>query len=187
MKKVILAIATFLVVAATSAFAGEYMGITGEQVRNTVTKEHTDFGVVAYGRTLGAFDVEGRVGVGRTVDTKANSEFVEARALYSLHDVKGFVPWVRATVGEQYNNGTNYAYWAVEPGVGYKISNALRADVSALRTQTINSNFKSANQTQYNLGATYALDNKNNFGVQLDKTRDSVKATTFEVSYKRAF
>lgn len=162
MKKYILA--AMLTLVAGTAFAGEYVGATVGSTQTTAG-QRSNVVVATYGQKFDQVSVEGRVAAVQGASVHGLTDFVEARARYDFSDVAGFTPWVRATLGDQIRSTVgSRAYVAVEPGVGYQISDALRADASVARTVTTGRSV-GAHQTSYTVGASYAFSAKNSLGV----------------------
>jgi hypothetical protein len=184
MKKVLFAV---LMAVAVTASAGEYIDVTGGTVKNAVSEQRSNYGIFTYGQNIGAFDVEGRVGAARTQNTEINNNFGEARVRYNVAGFGPVKPWVRGTLGEQLNTGSHFGYWAVEPGVGFQFNQAIRADLSVIRKQPFNRDWRAADQTAWVVGASYALDKKNAFSVRSLTSHDNVRSQAYEFGYTRSF
>jgi predicted porin len=187
MKKSIVAMAV-LVAASGGVLAAEYGDITVGSIKNQVTEQRSTLGIVTYGQQLGNLDVEGRVGVARSNDTNTNDNMIEGRARYNFNSSSNFKPWIRGTIGEQLNSGSNhYAYWAVEPGMGYTVTPALRVDVSVARSEAFDNSVVGANVNTGTVGLTYNCDKKNSVSGRFIKSTNDVRADRFEVGYTRNF
>lgn len=184
MKKLLIGV---LAMFATAAFAGEYMDVTVGSTKAKASDQRSDVGVVSYGQTMGALTLEGRVGAARTANTDVNSNFAELRGRMGFGPMLGLQPWVRGTVGEQFNNGSKFGYWAVEPGLGFNVTPKFRVDGSVRRTEAFDDSFKVVNSTAYVASGSYALDKKNAFTLYLTKTPVGLKANMVEVGYTRSF
>jgi len=188
MKKALLAVLAGLVMA-TSAIAGEYIGLTAGNGTNTKNDQHSSIGTLSYGQTNGAWDFDGRFGMIRQARTATNDNFAEARVRYEWNTTSlgGLKPWVRGTIGDQIpSTAGQYMYWAVEPGVGFQFTPSFRADGSYRRGQAFAGSVTDDRRT-WIAAATYAADKKNSFVGRYYSSTDTIKANTWELGYVRSF
>jgi hypothetical protein len=167
MKKVIFVALAALAVS-SAAFADEYVGVGVGTTNNTPTTQRSTYGVATYGQNLGQLTVDVRATLVQA-NTPSNtvSNFIETGVRYNLADVAGLKPFVRVAVGEQISSTGNRTYASVQPGVGYQVTSALRADVSVTRAVTTSRVVGVAvDSTSYAVGATYALNATNSVGVE---------------------
>jgi hypothetical protein len=189
MKKVLMSVIVAIVASISSmAHASEYMGIDlGNSKNKAINSQTTHYGTVTYGQSLGHIDVEGRLGVGRTTDTFVDSNFADVRGRVNFDPIVGLNPWLRGTIGETFSNGTNAGYWAFEPGVTYKVTPSLNAELSVQRTELFNRNWSAADQSTYTLGAVYSVNAKNSVSLRYLKSVDGTQPTAYEFGYVRSF
>lgn len=174
MKKVILA--AVLAIAATTSIAGEYVGIEAGVITNQLTNNlRTNFTTVTYGQRFESVDVEGRMTTTKTEtatsNTFTNGSAMDIRAKYTFDSVLGVKPFVRGTIGEQFSVPGKYntEFWAIEPGVAYRVSPSVFAEVSGSRQEYFDQTLSSSANTVYAVKVGYAIDPKNFIGVKYGK------------------
>lgn len=187
MKKII--VTTALLLAATVASAQNFGGIEynyrdgygadkgTEQNGYTLTlgtavAKNTDVDVKSVFRnTNGSGDVNTRLEVGLTQK-------------YDLG--RGFSAYARGAVGERWDQGSNFSYYSVEPGIKYAVTPALGVRVGYRYRDSFQDN-KGFQTNTLRLGAEYAVSKNGSIAVGYDRFYKDSEFNGLNVGYNFRF
>jgi opacity protein-like surface antigen len=100
-------------------------------------------------------DVKNEFRVEETAQKSSNR--LEAGATYEAKVYDKIGVSLRGSIGEKYADSTNYGYYAVEPGVSYALTDALKLKAS-YRYRDAFSNSNTDRTNTYKIGADYDLN-----------------------------
>jgi len=118
--------------------------------------------------------------------TKALSNRLEA-------GVTGTVPvgpvnlYTRVAVGEKFNNGSDFEYYSVEPGVTYTMFDKLTARVGYRFRNGFGANGNLDTTHTARAGVSYAVTKKDTVGVRYDQVRGDAFNHSVNFAYTRSF
>jgi hypothetical protein len=115
------------------------------------------------------------------------TDSAEVRSRFNFAEVYSVKPWLRGTLGETFNNGTNVSYYAVAPGVGYDVFSSLRVDAYVERTQMFDTAYNTSNHTNYAGVVSYAMSKEDSVSVTYSTSTDGFKPTTVDMYVQHRF
>ena len=180
MKK-LLTLVTFLF--ATSVMAeGNYAGIQFQSRNGLGGGQDAN----AYGLTVGQsinkyFDAEVHARV-KSNDDDTNNTRIEGAVIGKLPLVDGLSVYTRGAVGEKLNGQDNFAYWSVEPGVKYQVSEALTVKTGLRFRDAFNSDDNDSTRT-WRVGADYAITKNSVLSAGIDRSFGDSEFVSLNLGY----
>lgn len=186
MKKILLT--TALVLAATSALAQTSVTLGGAVADSDVNGQQTQRTSIGI-RTELSKGFAGDLAVinSRNNDTKATSVRQEVGLTVLGFDTSVVSANVRAAAGLKSVSGADrVGYYSVEPGVNFKVSQALTARVAYRYRNAFDTSDADRSDTM-RYGLSYAVTKKDTIGVVYDVVRKDGAEKAYNFSYTRSF
>lgn len=186
MKKIILA--SILATAAGLASAQTSVTLGGSLVDSDVTGQQTHRQSLTV-RTGVGYGLVGDVGVinSQNETTNATSVRQEVGLSGTVFTAGAFSANVRGGLGLKTVSGSNStSYYSIEPGVNYKVTDALTARVAYRYRDAFSSGVADRSDTT-RFGLSYALTKKDTIGVGYDIAKKDGAETATTLSYTRSF
>ena len=189
MKKFILAIG---LVAATSAFAGDWYGsATYDQKdkQNSAQVNHV-YGVTVGNKLGGGLSAEGRmenerVSVGD--GTQKQEGLIQGKVSYDISTGTLLTPFVGVAVGQKQKSTLDFTYWVGEVGAKVKLGDLGVRYGWRQRTAFDNNSTNSYDTREHSVAVTYALTKADTVGVRYAQERGTSDYNTTGLFYTRSF
>jgi long-subunit fatty acid transport protein len=118
--------------------------------------------------------------------TKALSNRLEA-GITGTRPVGPVNLYTRVAVGEKFNNGSDFAYYSVEPGVVYNFTNKLSGKVGYRFRNGFGDNGNLDTTHTARAGVSYAVTKQDTVGVRYDQVRGDAFNHSVNFAYTRSF
>ena len=118
--------------------------------------------------------------------TKALSNRLEA-GITGTRPVGPVNLYTRVAVGEKFNNGSDFAYYSVEPGVVYNFTNKLSGKVGYRFRNGFGDNGNLDTTHTARAGVSYAVTKQDSVGVRYDQVRGDAFNHSVNFAYTRSF
>jgi long-subunit fatty acid transport protein len=186
MKKIILA--SILAAAAGLASAQTSVTLSGSVVDSDVNGQQTHRQGLTV-RTGLAYGLTGDVGVinSQNDSTNATSVRQEVGVSGTVFAAGPLSATVRGGIGQKAVSGSSAtAYYSIEPGISYKVTDALTARVAYRFRDAFSSSVADRSDTT-RVGVSYALTKKDTIGVGYDVVKKDGAEKATSLSYTRSF
>jgi opacity protein-like surface antigen len=95
--------------------------------------------------------------------------------------------YTRVAFGEKFNNGSNFGYYSIEPGVTYNITDKVTGHVGYRFRNGFGNNANLDTTHTTRAGVSYAVTKKDSVGVRYDQVRGDAFNHSVNFAYTRSF
>jgi hypothetical protein len=183
MKKVLSILALSLSSTAFAASVGlEYQNITG--VNGAANQRAYELSV----KENFSKNIAGDIKITDTVTdgTDKLSSRIEA-GVTGQHKYGAFTPYTRLGLGQKFNNGSNFSYYSVEPGVKALIGNTGVTAKVAYRFRNAFDTVNNDTTQTLRAGIEYSVTQKDTIGIGYDRVRGDSEQNIVKINYSRSF
>lgn len=188
MKK--LTVAVLMALASTGALAENRAFITlegeMENIHNT-GDDVTAFTLIPGAKLDNGFTVDLKTQVSTKEGARTNSANIEPRIRYDYKiGMTDFTAWGRLGLGEKIQNGGNFGYYTIEPGISYNVIKGGKLFVSD-RFRDAFSDGKGYQTNTLYLGGSYDVNSFDTVSAKLYRKYEDTESNGIEVAYTRWF
>ena len=139
------------------------------------------------GVKLGDYTVDLKTQVQSTDNTRSNSANIEPRVKYDYKiGMTDFTAWGRLGLGEKIQDGGNFGYYTVEPGLSYALLPGAKLFVSDRYRDSFSDNKGYRTNTIY-AGASYDVNSFDTVSAKLYRKYGDTESNGVEFAYTRWF
>lgn len=185
MKYSLLALALFASFAQAENRA--FITLEGEYENIHATSNDVTAFTLIPGAKLGAVTVDLKTQVSTKEGSRTNSANIEPRVKYDYKiGMTDFTVWGRLGLGEKIQNGGNFGYYTVEPGISYTVLPGAKLFVSDRYRDSFQDNKGYRTNTIY-LGGSYDVNSFDTVSAKLYRKYDDTESNGIEFAYTRWF
>lgn len=178
-----LTFATFAVQAENRGF----ITLEGEVENKHGTSNDVDSFNLIPGVKLGDYTVDLKVQAQSTDNTRKTSANIEPRVKYNYKiGMTDLSVWGRVGLGEKIQDGGNFGYYTIEPGLTYSVIKDLKLNVSDRYRDSFSEGKGYRTNTIY-AGATYDVNSFDTLGLKLYRKYGETESNGVEFNYTRWF
>ena len=181
MKKFILAILALSITTLAHA-EGNYAGVKFETRNGLGGGLDSNVYSITAGQNINQFldaEVYARV---KSNDDDSNNTRLEGALVGKLPLTTELSAYVRGAVGEKFDGTDNFAYWSVEPGVKYQVTNALAVKTGLRFRDAFNSGDQDSTRT-WKVGAEYAITKNTVVSANIDRSYGDSEFVAYGLGY----
>ena len=160
---------------------GEYENIHGS------TNDVRSLNIIPGVKQANGFTYDLKTQIQSKKDDQSNSANIEPRIRYDYKiGMTDLTVWGRVGLGEKIQNGGNFGYYTIEPGITY----ALAKDAKLFVSDRYRDSFSDGKNYQTNtiyVGASKDLTDVDTLGLKLYRKYENTESNGVEVAYTRSF
>ena len=187
LKKLTLAISLAFATFAVQAENRGLITLEGElENKHGTSNDVNSFNLIP-GVKLGDYVVDVKTQVQSTDNTRTTSANIEPRIKYNYKvGMTDLTVWGRLGLGEKIQDGGNFGYYTIEPGVSYSLTKDIKLSVSDRYRDAFADNHAYRTNTIY-AGTTYDVNSFDTLGLKLYRKYGDTESNGVEFNYTRWF
>jgi long-subunit fatty acid transport protein len=184
MKKIV---TTAALMAATSLATAASITVEGQvQTGDRGARDSTNYALSVQQSLNKTFAADVGVTTFQQDGTKALSNRLEA-GVTGTRPVGPISLYTRVAIGEKFSNGSDFAYYSVEPGVVYNFTDKLSGKVGYRFRNGFGDNGNLDTTHTARAGVSYAVTKQDSVGVRYDQVRGDAFNHSVNFAYTRSF